>query len=150
MDHTVETSPFYDAWKQTAQEDLLAIKEAIKERDFSRLGTITEHNGMKMHATTLSANPPFTYWSPDTIRVQEEVRAVRSQTGLSAFMTMDAGPNVKILCRQSQMVQLKKALQEVLPVEFSIIESGVGFAARSLSEREWEDSVKEFEEKGRM
>lgn len=62
MEHTVATSPFYPAWVKTAQEDLEAIKQAIAHQDFENLGKITEHNAMKMHATTLSANPPFTYF----------------------------------------------------------------------------------------
>lgn len=144
MDHTVATSPFYSAWVETAKEDLVAIKEAIANRDFEKLGQITEHNGMKMHATTLSANPPFTYWSADTLLAQEAVRQVREEKGLSAYMTMDAGPNVKVLCRASQMEALVEGLAQFFPEE-KIITSQPGPAAYVLSDADWQQSQQAFE-----
>ncbi|WP_449458304.1 diphosphomevalonate decarboxylase [Streptococcus suis] len=144
MDHTVATSPFYAAWVETAKQDLVDIKAAIASRDFEKLGQITEHNGMKMHATTLSANPPFTYWSADSLVAQEAVRQVREATGLSVYMTMDAGPNVKVLCRASQMDELVAELVKVFPRE-KIITSKPGPAAYVLSEGEWQTSQAVFE-----
>ena len=146
MDHTVATSPFYQAWVDTAKEDLQAIKQAIADRDFEQVGQITEHNGMKMHATTLSANPPFTYWSADSVLAQEAVRQVREESGLSAYMTMDAGPNVKVLCRASQMAELVDALSQYLPKE-KIITSLPGPAAYVLTEEDWQGSQQAFEER---
>lgn len=146
MDHTVATSPFYQAWVNTAKEDLQAIKQAIADRDFEQVGQITEHNGMKMHATTLSANPPFTYWSADSLLAQEAVRQVREESGLSAYMTMDAGPNVKVLCRASQMAELVDALSQYLPKE-KIITSLPGPAAYVLTDEDWQGSQQAFEER---
>ncbi|HFI0099977.1 TPA: diphosphomevalonate decarboxylase [Streptococcus suis] len=144
MDHTVATSPFYTAWVENAKQDLVDIKAAIASRDFEKLGQITEHNGMKMHATTLSANPPFTYWSADSLVAQEAVRQVREASGLSAYMTMDAGPNVKVLCRASQMDELVAELAKVFPRE-KIITCKPGPAAYVLSEDEWQASQVAFE-----
>ncbi|HFR3748728.1 TPA: diphosphomevalonate decarboxylase [Streptococcus suis] len=146
MDHTVATSPFYQAWVDTAKEDLQAIKQAIADRDFEQVGQITEHNGMKMHATTLSADPPFTYWSADSLLAQEAVRQVREESGLSAYMTMDAGPNVKVLCRASQMAELVDALSQYLSKE-KIITSLPGPAAYVLTEEDWQGSQQAFEER---
>ncbi|MBY5033486.1 diphosphomevalonate decarboxylase [Streptococcus gallolyticus] len=143
MDHTVETSPFYQAWVETAGIDLEAIKKAIAARDFETVGQITEHNGMKMHATTLSANPPFTYFSAQSLEAQEAVRTIREETGIPAYMTMDAGPNVKVLCRQSDMEALVVELQKYLPAE-KIIPSLPGKAAYVLTEEDWQASVQKF------
>lgn len=146
MELTVQTSPFYPLWVETAQTDLLAIKEAIAQKDFARLGEITEHNGMKMHATTLSANPPFTYWSADTLLAQEAVRRVREETGLAAYMTMDAGPNVKVLCRASQAQALVQSLSAYFPAD-KILISLPGEGARILTEQEWQQSNQEWMER---
>lgn len=146
MDHTVATSPFYQVWVDTAKEDLQAIKQAVADRDFEQVGQITEHNGMKMHATTLSANPPFTYWSADSLLAQEAVRQVREEIGLSAYMTMDAGPNVKVLCRASQMAELVDGLSQYLPKE-KIITSLPGPAAYVLTDEDWQGSQQVFEER---
>lgn len=146
MDLTVETSPFYAAWVKTAEQDLIEMKQAIETRDFDKLGQITEHNAMKMHATTLSANPPFTYWTKDTLAVQDLVRRVREETGLSAYMTIDAGPNVKLLCRKSQMAALIDALSQDFPRE-KIIPSGVGRGASVLTALDWQAELAKFHQK---
>lgn len=146
MEHTMKTSPFYPAWVETAKEDLLAIKTAIAEKDFEKVGQITEHNGMKMHATTLSANLPFTYWTADSLLAQEAVRQVRKDLQVPAYMTMDAGPNVKVLCRASQMAALAEGLSAYFPSE-KIITSLPGPAAHVLTENDWRQSQQNFSER---
>lgn len=143
MAHAVATSSFYKAWIETAESDLQKIKEAISNRDFKTLGQITEHNGMKMHATTLSANPPFTYFTAQSLEAQEAVRTIREEHDIPAYMTMDAGPNVKVLCRRSDMEKLTLALQTYLPKE-KIIPSLPGRAAHPLTEAEWQMSLAKF------
>ncbi len=137
MKLTVATSPFYPAWITSAEKDLAEMKQAIQQQDFQKLGEITEANGMKMHATMLGANPPFSYWEPDSIRAIKKVKSLR-KNGFMCYITMDAGPNVKILCKHSEMKFLKKELEKEFASE-QIILSDVGPAIRSLSEKEWLD-----------
>ncbi|WP_067726732.1 diphosphomevalonate decarboxylase [Oceanobacillus damuensis] len=96
MKRTVETSPFYSGWIDTIPQDLNEIKQAIHAKDFDKTGSIAEANCLKMHATTLAANPPFTYWHDTTIRVMQTVQEMR-ENGIPAYFTIDAGPNVKVL-----------------------------------------------------
>lgn len=110
MKKTVATSSFYEGWLQTVSEDLKQIKEAIKKKDFQRLGEITEANGLKMHATTLAAVPPFTYWSPESLKAMNMVRSLR-KNGLDCYFTMDAGPNVKVLCQKKDEAAILAFLQ---------------------------------------
>ncbi|MDL4840183.1 diphosphomevalonate decarboxylase [Aquibacillus rhizosphaerae] len=99
MKRTVETSPFYKGWLDTVEKDLVQAKRAIAERDFEMLGTVVEANALKMHATTLGANPPFMYWQSATLEVMEHVQQLRT-SGIEAYFTIDAGPNVKVICHQ--------------------------------------------------
>ncbi|WP_368645210.1 diphosphomevalonate decarboxylase [Alkalibacterium putridalgicola] len=109
MSRTVRTSPFYQGWLDSLEEDLNAMKQAIKKQDIDKVGVIAEQNALKMHATTLGAKPPFTYWSPDSVKAMDSVRALREQ-GYSVYFTMDAGPNVKLICRQSQLDEIRTHL----------------------------------------
>lgn len=109
MRRTVETSPFYQGWLDSLDNDLSEMKQAIKNQDVHQVGAVAERNALKMHATTLGANPPFTYWSPDSMRAMEAVKELRKQ-GYSVHFTMDAGPNVKLICRQSQLAEIKSLL----------------------------------------
>lgn len=111
MRRTIETSPFYQGWLDTVNEDLEAMKQAISNQDIEEVGKIAERNAMKMHATNLGANPPFTYWSPDSVRAMAAVRNLREK-GFTAYFTMDAGPNVKIVCKQSDMRDIKQELEK--------------------------------------
>ncbi|MGX6977862.1 diphosphomevalonate decarboxylase [Vagococcus elongatus] len=134
MKLTVETSAFYPAWVAQAGKDLHMIKEAIAAKDFIRLGEITEANGMKMHGTMLGAIPPFSYWEPLTVKVLQKVTEIRGQ-GLPCYYTMDAGPNVKVLCRKSQAAEIKQILDDTFPENLSIF-SGVGQGAYLLTDIE--------------
>lgn len=96
MKLTVETSVFYDGWLKSIPQDLREIKDGIEKRDFEKVGAIAEANCLKMHATTLGANPPFTYWQDTTMAVMQAVQSLRKEQTL-AYFTIDAGPNVKVL-----------------------------------------------------
>lgn len=141
MKQTMATSPFYPSWVESAKIDLVAIKKAIAEKDFKTLGEITEANGMKMHATMLGANPPISYWEPDSIRVIKKVKELR-KAGILCYVTMDAGPNVKILCRASETQQIQEALLDEFRLDQVII-SGVGPGITPLSIEQW---VQEYTE----
>ncbi|MGY3777645.1 diphosphomevalonate decarboxylase [Isobaculum melis] len=109
MKRTVQTSSFYQGWLETAPADLQTAKAAIAAKDFKALGEVTEANGLRMHGTTLGAVPPFSYWSPESLKVMTCVRQIRAQ-GLPCYFTMDAGPNVKILVEKKNISQLKALL----------------------------------------
>lgn len=109
MRRVVETSPYYDGWVQSTADDLVAIKEAIAERDLVTVGEIAESSALKMHALNLSARPPFNYWSPDSIVAMRKVSQLR-EMGYPVYLTMDAGPNVKLICKASQLEELRDIL----------------------------------------
>lgn len=120
MKHTIETSPFYKEWPKEAEKDLVLIKEAIKEHDFIKMGEIAENNALKMHATMMSANPSIVYFEPDSIRAINIVKELR-KTGINAYFTMDAGPNVKIICRLSDSKVIKERLLKDFKEECIIV-----------------------------
>lgn len=111
MRRVVETSPYYEGWVSSTKDDLIAMKTAIKEQDVAKVGAIAERSALKMHALNLSANPPFNYWSPDSIVAMRKVEEFREQ-GYPVYLTMDAGPNVKLICKASQMDELYHLLLE--------------------------------------
>lgn len=102
MQKTVETSCFYPGWLETVDKDLKQAKHAIKEKDFQLLGKTIEANSLKMHATTLGAHPPFTYWSEESMKAMKSIRQARKQ-GIPCYFTMDAGPNVKVLVEKKNL-----------------------------------------------
>jgi len=112
MQTVVKTSPYYPAWVKTCQADIKAIKEAILAKDFVKLGTIAEENAMKMHALNLSASPHFNYFEPETLVAMQLVEELR-QAGVACYYTLDAGPNVKVLCLKKDVTIIKQKLATV-------------------------------------
>lgn len=109
MRRVVETSPYYEGWVSSAASDLVEIKAAIQDQDLVKVGEIAERSAMKMHALNLSANPPFNYWSPESVAAMRKVLEFRDQ-GYPVYLTMDAGPNVKLICKASEMDELYESL----------------------------------------
>ncbi len=109
MRRVVETSPYYEGWISSTEKDLADIKEAIANQDIVRTGEIAERSALKMHALNLSANPPFNYWSPDSIVAMRKVSELR-EMGYPVYLTMDAGPNVKLICKASQLEEIQNIL----------------------------------------
>jgi len=132
MKRTVETSPFYKGWLSTVNEDLEEAKKAIRNRDFVSLGEVVERTALKMHATMLGAIPPIIYLESGTLEVMNRVQELR-QNGFPAYFTIDAGPNVKVLCQPENESRIKQALMELGSVQ-KVISCNPGEGVRYLSE----------------
>ncbi|MFW0094741.1 MAG: diphosphomevalonate decarboxylase [Coxiella endosymbiont of Haemaphysalis qinghaiensis] len=96
MKRTVATSALYAAWPQKVNKDLLSLRKAIAQKDFSLLGQTSESNALAMHATMLTAWPPLMYSSPETIQLIQKIWRLREKE-LEIYFTQDAGPNIKLL-----------------------------------------------------
>lgn len=128
MSHTRDTSRFYQYWLDHVDEDISAVKHAINQKDFKQLGEVIEANGLRMHATNLGAQPPFTYMVDDSYLVMDIVHQCR-EAGYPCYFTMDAGPNVKILVekknQQAVIDALHKSFDEAQIIASDIIGTGV-------------------------
>ncbi len=129
MAQTVKTSPLYPGWLDSVGKDLAAIKAAIQQADLEAVGTIMEHNALKMHATALASQPAVLYWLPETVALIHHVRELRQQ-GHPCWLTIDAGPNVKVLVpadAENKHPETLKALSQHPSVqELILCQSGPG------------------------
>ncbi len=108
MNRTVETSALYKSWPQQAAADLEIIHTAIIDHDFSTLGKTAERNALSMHATMMASWPPLIYLQPETIEQIHKVQRVRAE-GLEVYLTIDAGPNIKLLFLKENEVAVAAA-----------------------------------------
>ena len=116
MQHTVETSPLYEAWPSTVERDMNEIQDAIANKSVSGVGRIAERNALTMHATMMASDPPVIYWSPDSLRAIHRVWNARDE-GLDVFFTMDAGPNVKLLYEAHKQEHILKFFPELVTTD---------------------------------
>ncbi|RQM99496.1 diphosphomevalonate decarboxylase [Staphylococcus warneri] len=128
MSLTRDTSRFYQYWLDHVDEDIKEAKQAIEAKDFKQLGEVIEANGLRMHATNLGSQPPFTYLVQESYDAMAIVHECRKM-GVPCYFTMDAGPNVKVLVekKNKQLVidQFLKHFEASQTIASDIIATGV-------------------------
>ena len=96
MERTIATSPLYKKWPDQVKNDMAKMLDAIKAKDFELLGATAESNALAMHECMRAATPPLNYFEPETEAIISKVQKLR-KNGLPIYLTIDAGPNVKLL-----------------------------------------------------
>ncbi|MBM4269560.1 MAG: diphosphomevalonate decarboxylase [Deltaproteobacteria bacterium] len=124
MEHVTATSPLFAGWVAAQDGDLEAMRRAIAARDLRAVGTIAEENCLRMHATCLAARPPVFYWTPATLAAIQRVRELRG-SGCDAYFTIDAGPQVKVVCAPQDADAVAEGLATV-PGISRVLRSGAG------------------------
>ncbi len=131
MQLTARTSPFYAAWVSAQEADLAAMRQAIQQRDFQQVVAIAEHSCLKMHGLMLSARPGLLYWNSTTVLIMHRVREMREK-GIPVFFTIDAGPQVKVICPPEVTDTVAHYLQSIPEIQ-KIYRTGLGNGARLVS-----------------
>lgn len=120
MQRTARTSPFYAGWVQSAPALFEEGLAALKRRDLALLCDVMETSTYRMHACAMGARPPVLYWQSPSLAAIEVVKELRSE-GRDMGWTMDAGPNVKVLCRSADAEDVREALLRVPGVGEALI-----------------------------
>jgi diphosphomevalonate decarboxylase len=130
--HTLAvTSPLQQARLDDAPRRLDLCRSAILTKDFQALSDVVEQDSNLMHAIMLTSEPPLMYWLPATITVMQAVRSWR-QSGLPVCYTIDAGPNVHVICPSKTADQVSQRLSELVGVE-RVIHAKPGGPARLVN-----------------
>ncbi len=124
------TSPLQAARVADSGRRLEICRRAILERDFVAFANIIELDSDMMHAVMMTSQPQLFYWKPATLAVMEAVRSWRGD-GLQAAYTIDAGPNVHVICPQSEMDAVASLLREI-PGVSNVLSATVGGSASLL------------------
>jgi len=106
------TSPLQAARIADAPRRLDLCRNAILERDFNTFASIVELDSDMMHAVMRTSTPALHYWKPASLEVMDCVRQWRME-GIPVCYTVDAGPNVHVLCLETEAQQIEKQLREI-------------------------------------
>lgn len=96
MDLCKKTSPFYAEWIKQTEKDKANLLIALHNKNFTRLGEIAENNALLMHSTIISSRPSINYLQGKSIDLINKIQYLR-ENGLEIYLTIDAGPNIKLL-----------------------------------------------------
>jgi diphosphomevalonate decarboxylase len=103
------TSPLQAARLADAQSRLDLCRRAVLERDFAVFAEVVERDSTIMHAVMMTSRPPLFYWLPASLDLMLRIPAWRAE-GLACCFTLDAGPNVHILCPQACAAEIQTRL----------------------------------------
>lgn len=112
MRQTIATSPLYRSWARANSAALEQIQAALCAGDLTEMGAIAEQNALGLHATMLAARPSIRYVAPRSLSILDRVDRLRAE-GIPAYATIDAGPNVAVLCSRPDSDRVVAALSEV-------------------------------------
>jgi diphosphomevalonate decarboxylase len=122
------SSPYFERRLGLIPERLETIRRAILERRVGALGPLLEEEAIDLHLIAMSSKPPIFYWRPGTLSVLQRARELQNDN-VPAFATIDAGPNVHVICPSEHEREVAAAMEAVEGVH-SVIRDRVGEGPR--------------------
>lgn len=125
------TSPLQAARVADGPRRIEICRNAILNRDFELFASIVELDSDMMHAVMMTSTPALHYWKPASLGVMNAVRQWRG-TGLPVCYTVDAGPNVHVICPESEIHAVETKLQAIDGVS-DVLVARAGGAAKIVT-----------------
>jgi len=97
----MQQHPYRDKRVEQASLNLKKLLQALKEGDFETFGEVTENEALSLHGLMMSSNPGYILMRPNTIRLLKLIRDFRRDTGTHLFFTLDAGPNIHLIYKET-------------------------------------------------
>ncbi|HEX7555763.1 MAG TPA: diphosphomevalonate decarboxylase [Leptolinea sp.] len=126
------TSPLQNARVMDASRRLNLCRDAVLQKDFPALADVMELDSDIMHAVMMTSNPALFYWEPASLRLIKEIPNWR-KTGLPCAYTLDAGPNVHILCPAGSVTEVVNRLNQLEGIT-RIIKASAGGPVRLIGD----------------
>ena len=132
MEISRKTSPFYKDWLSVNDQHIYLALNAIKEKDIIALEKVAEENCKMMHEVMETSIPSISYMTNLTHSCLSEIENLRS-LGHKLFYTVDAGPQVKIICDPESSKIIKDTIIDRTDV-IDVIQAGLGGSPRIIDE----------------
>ena len=136
MKHTIETSRLYKERLQFVEKDLKNIINAIKLKDFQKMGEIIMKDSNSLHSVLLDTYPPIFYLNDVSKAIINSIHELNAKKGrIIAAYTFDAGPNANIITTDNYANEIKNVLKGI-PGIVDIITSKIGRGPHLISEKD--------------
>lgn len=121
------SSPFLAERLNALPVRLHRVRRAILARDLTLLGPAIEEEAVELHFIAMTSHPPIFYWSPGMVRVIQAMQHWRAD-GLPVYFTLDAGPNVHLICDGKDADRVAALAREVQDVQEVLVNAPGGAA----------------------
>lgn len=89
--------PYAEARFAEAHKNFKRTIDALRSGDWKTVGHVLENEALQLHALMLTSPESYTLLKPNSIFAIEKIRQWRQATGVEAYFTLDAGPNIHLL-----------------------------------------------------
>ncbi len=132
MRRTKASASYYNAWVRSSSQLTRMAEKAIAARDLTALGEAMRASYLRMTGLLFSAVPPILYWNKDSVAIIKRCEEMRS-SGIAAWETMDAGPQVKIVTTTNDCQKVYDAIVEIGSTRSIIVSAICGAPVISYS-----------------
>lgn len=122
---TAWSSPLFRPRLAGINERLCTARTAIANKDLKGLGVCLESDALEMHAVMMTSVPPAKYMTSNSEAVLTWIRNERRAGNFDAWFTMDAGPNVHVICDAGNAASYGEKIRAKFP-EFELISDSTG------------------------
>ena len=126
----VRSSPLWRGRPGRARKRLEIVEGALIKQNFREIAFQAWSEFWEMHGLFHSAKESFSYWDPESKNVLAVLNKEIERDN-PPIVTMDAGPNVHLLVRDSDVEEWRKRLPEMFPGKI-ILEDRQGVGAEVL------------------
>jgi diphosphomevalonate decarboxylase len=127
-----DSSPIQSARVNDAPRRIEVCKQALANRDFDQLAYVTELDSNLMHAVMMTSSPSLLYWQAGTLALMKLVVKWR-QSGVQVCYTIDAGPNVHLICAADDVPVIQSNLSSLdFILETFVSHPGTGAAIQLM------------------
>lgn len=114
------TSPYFKTRLKELKTRTKNLRKALLKKQFKKFGQLLEEETISLHLIAMSSKPPIFYWNEGTIEIINALQKWREK-GLFAYFTIDAGPNVHVICQKKDESRISRKLKKLKSVLFTIV-----------------------------
>jgi diphosphomevalonate decarboxylase len=102
------TSPYFNKRLQELPKRINRLEAALQDKNFRMFGEVIEEDCLDMHHVMQTQAPPLFYWNDKTKQVIDMLK----ESKLPAYFTVDAGPNVHVVCEENDEQKVAELFNE--------------------------------------
>lgn len=110
----MEGNVYAKARYEKARSNMSLMVDAIQTGDEESFIQIVEHEALSLHALMMTSKEGFTLLNENTWRIINWIRRFREEKNVFLTFTLDAGPNVHVLYKDSDKSQIENVIKSDL------------------------------------
>ncbi|MCX6732429.1 MAG: diphosphomevalonate decarboxylase [Candidatus Roizmanbacteria bacterium] len=117
---TASSSIFFQTRLNNIAQKIKTCKNLIKTKNFDEFGKLIEMEALELHTIMFTSWPSLIYLEPTSLTVMKEVKKLRDE-GISVYFTIDAGPNIHIICQAKDIDIVQKRINSIPEIIETIV-----------------------------